>query len=49
MLPIYRGVVYTAANKRVKAFDDMAGAGGERIPPWYGGYARNAYLWDFHD
>lgn len=43
-LPIFYLVQYTAAHRSVKAFDDMAGAdGSERI---YGGYARNAYLWD---
>lgn len=43
-LPILYVVQYTAAHKSVKAFDDMVGAeGSERI---YGGYTRNAYLWD---
>lgn len=43
-IPILYVVQYTAAHKSVKAFDDMAGTeGSERI---YGGYTRNAYLWD---
>jgi ABC-type transport system substrate-binding protein len=44
MLPIFFLVQYTAANKSVKAFDDLAGADGSDRQ--YGGYARNAYLWD---
>ena len=43
-LPIFFLVQYTAAHKSVKAFDDMAGSDGSERQ--YGGYARNAYLWD---
>jgi ABC-type transport system substrate-binding protein len=43
-LPIFFLVQYTAANKNVKAFDDMAGSDGSDRQ--YGGYMRNAYLWD---
>jgi hypothetical protein len=43
-LPLLYVIQYTAVHQSVKAFDDMAGAeGSERI---YGGYTRNAYLWD---
>lgn len=43
-LPIFFLVQYTAVQKGVKAFDDMPGSdGSERM---YGGYARNAHLWD---
>jgi ABC-type transport system substrate-binding protein len=43
-LPIFFLVQYTAAHKIVQAFDDMDGSdGSERV---YGGYARNAYLWN---
>jgi peptide/nickel transport system substrate-binding protein len=43
-LPIYFLVQYTAVKKGVKAFEDIAGADGSDRQ--YGGYARNAYLWD---
>jgi peptide/nickel transport system substrate-binding protein len=43
-LPIFFLVQYTAAHKSVKAFDDMAGSDGSERQ--YGGYTRNAYLWD---
>jgi peptide/nickel transport system substrate-binding protein len=43
-LPVFFLVQYIAANKSVKAFDDLAGADGSER--WYGGYARNAHLWD---
>jgi peptide/nickel transport system substrate-binding protein len=43
-LPIFFLVQYTAVNKNVKAFDDIAGADGSERQ--YGGYARNAHLWD---
>jgi peptide/nickel transport system substrate-binding protein len=43
-LPIFFLVQYTAAHKNVKAFDDMPGSDGSERQ--YGGYARNAYLWD---
>ncbi len=43
-LPVFFLVQYTAVNKSVKAFDDLAGADGSERQ--YGGYARHAYLWD---
>jgi len=43
-LPVFFLVQYTAVQKGVKAFDDLTGSdGSERA---YGGYARNAYVWD---
>jgi ABC-type transport system substrate-binding protein len=42
--PIFYGVFYSAASKSVRAFDDMAGAEGQERA--YGGYTRNARLWD---
>jgi hypothetical protein len=41
-----RGPFYTAAHRSVKAFDDIAGAEGQER--FYGGYARNSYLWDLN-
>jgi ABC-type transport system substrate-binding protein len=46
VLPIFYGVFYTAAHRGVKAFDDIAGAEGQER--FYGGYTRNAYLWDLY-
>jgi peptide/nickel transport system substrate-binding protein len=43
-LPVFFLVQYTAVSRNVKAFDDLAGADGSERR--YGGYARNAYLWD---
>lgn len=43
-LPVFFLVQYTAVNRSVRAFDDIAGADGSERR--YGGYARNAYLWD---
>jgi peptide/nickel transport system substrate-binding protein len=44
VVPIFFLLQYTAVHRSVKAFDDIAGADGhERL---YGGYARNAHLWD---
>ena len=42
-LPIYFLADYLGVRKGVKAYDDVAGGA---VGPPYGGYSRNAYLWD---
>jgi ABC-type transport system substrate-binding protein len=43
-IPVFFLVQYTAVGKGVKAFEDLAGADGSERR--YGGYTRNAHLWD---
>jgi peptide/nickel transport system substrate-binding protein len=43
-IPVFFLVQYTAVSKGVKAFEDLAGADGSERR--YGGYTRNAHLWD---
>jgi peptide/nickel transport system substrate-binding protein len=44
LLMLYHIADYLGARRGVKAFDDLAGAQGANPP--YGGYGRNAHLWD---
>jgi peptide/nickel transport system substrate-binding protein len=44
LLILYHGAHYLGARRGVKALDDVAG--GQGANPLYGGYGRNAHLWD---
>ena len=44
LLMLYHSAFFLGARRGVKALDDLAG--GQGANPLYGGYGRNANLWD---